>query len=59
MPSRAADGYGLSELWTVKRCCRRFRGGAAAVPVELFDDLYISRRTRNNDRFRIYNFIRG
>ena len=27
--------------------------------VELFDHLYISRRNRQNDRFRVYHFIRG
>ena len=34
------------------------RGGVNADSVELFDHLYISRRNRQNDRFRVYHFIR-
>ena len=39
--------------------CRWFRGVVDAGSVELFDHLYISRRNRHNDLFRIFHFIRG
>ena len=38
---------------------RTVKIGVNADSVELFDNLYISRRNRQNDRFRVYHLIRG
>ena len=57
MLSRVEDGLEVVQM--VKRFFRRFRTDVNVDSDEIFDHIYISRRNHQNDRFRVYHFIRG